>query len=105
MKRTVWWPVTVQIPQDEGKTRAEVFDAQLEILAQDEHDDLLSQGADLLERVLCGWKRVKTEDGADDVPFTPETKRALLAISYVRVGLLKAYYEAFQGRKAERKNS
>jgi hypothetical protein len=104
-KRTVLWPVTVQIPMDEGKTQAQVFDAEFEILDQGEHDELVTSGGDLLEHVLTGWKRVKSEDGADDVPFTPEKKRELLSISYVRVGLLKGYYEAFQGRKAERKNS
>jgi len=104
LKRMVWWPVAIQIPQDGGKTLAAECDVQYEILEQKEHDELVTSGADLLKRVLHGWKRVKAEDGEGDVEFNPETKDAMLAIPYVRVAFVKGYYEASQGRKAERKN-
>lgn len=103
--RKVLWPVTVQIPQDEGKVQKAEFDAEFEILPQKEHDELMAERPDaLLDRVLVGWRRVKDEDGNQDIAFSPEKKAELLGISYVRMALLNAYYEAAGGRKAQRKN-
>ncbi len=67
------------------------------------HNGLLAK--DLPDRVLVGWKRVKDESGTNDEPFTPENRAKMLQIPYVRMALLKAYYEASQGQGAERKNS
>ncbi len=101
-----WWPITVEVPQDDGNTFPQEFDAQFEMLEQQEHDRIMTGKAELLERVVTGnFKRVKNEAGTEDLPSGDETKRMLLAISYVRAALVRAYYEAFYGRKAERKNS
>jgi hypothetical protein len=102
--KKVTWPVVVQIPIDHGKVQKAEFDAEFEILEQSEHDELVNAGGDLIERVLVGWARVKDEDGNQDINFGPEQKRQMLGITYARIALLKAYYEACQGRKAERKN-
>lgn len=104
LKRLVWWPVTIQIPQDGGKTLAAECDVQYEILEQKEHDELVGAGGNLLKRVLQGWKRVKAEDGEGDVEFNDETKAAMLDIPYANSAFIKGYYEAAFGRKAERKN-
>lgn len=102
--RTFWWPVTVDVPQDHGRTQQHDFEAEFELLEQQEHDEIVARG-DLLERVVTGgFKGVKNETGSEDLPNGSETKAQLLAISYVRTGLARAYYEAFYGRKAERKN-
>ena len=103
-KKEVMWPVTVQIPQDGGGVKVIAFKAKFEILTQTEHDELIEARGDVIKRVLVGWEDVKSEDGSEQAPFNDETKAQLLDSSYVRQGLSKAYYEAFLGRKAERKN-
>lgn len=95
----VWWPVTVEVPQDGGKTKKQYFDAELTIPEQKEHDDLVVAGGDVLEQYLTGnFKRARNEDGTEDLPNGEETKAALLRISYVRNGLLAAFYQAYHGR-------
>lgn len=102
--RMIEWPVLVDIPQDGGKVMKASFDGVFEILPQEEHDELLREGGDLLERVFKGAKRLKDEHD-QPLEFSEAVKRDLQAISYVRVALMRAYYEAFHGRKAERKNA
>lgn len=101
--RTITWPVQVEIPQDGGKTQKAGFDAELEILSQEEHDELIRDGGDVLARTFRGAKRLQDESG-QPLECTDAVRQQLLGISYVRVALLKAYYEAFHGRRAERKN-
>lgn len=102
--KRVWWPVVVEIPLDDGRTRKEEFDVELEILGQAEHEELVLATGRLLNRVLTGWRRVKNEDGTDDLPFTEENKAALLNIPYVLKALSKAYVDASLGMRAARKN-
>jgi hypothetical protein len=103
--RKVWWPVIVQIPTDDGKVQKQEFDAEFEIPSLKEHDDFTGGGGDALERWMTGnVKRVKNEDGTDDEPNGEATKAKLLAINHVRNGLLAAFYQAYNGRAAARKN-
>lgn len=107
---SVTWPVTVNVPQDGGKIRAHTFEVRFTLLPQDEIDHAVGASRngdetdDLLNRALIGWTGVKEEDGETDVPFNDETKRQMLAIPYVRAGLLKAFFEATSGKAAARKN-
>ena len=103
--RRITWPVTVNIPQDDGKTQAAEFDCEFELLGIREHDDLIGSGADLLVRVLVGWSRLMNEAGDAPVDFSEAEKAAMLDIAYVRAALTQAYYEAAHGNKAKRKNS
>jgi len=102
--RKITWPVKIAVPHDGGTVREHEMDVELEILDQDVHDELLEARGDLLARVVRGWGRYKQEDGQTDVQFTDEEKTAFLKKPYVRIALLRGYYEASQGRKAERKN-
>lgn len=102
--RRITWPVTVNIPQDGGKTLAAEFDAEFELLAVKVHDELVQSGGDLLARVLVGWQRFMNEAGDAPVEFSPEAQAEMLDISYVRSALTLAYYEAVHGNKAKRKN-
>lgn len=102
--RRIKWPVTVNIPQDGGKTLSVEFDTEFEILSIKEHDELVGAGADLLTRVLVGWDRMMNEAGDAPLEFSEEAKAKALDISYVRSALTLAYYEAAHGNKAKRKN-
>ena len=103
--RRITWPVTVNIPQDDGKTQGAEFDCEFEILGVKEHDELVGSGADLLSRVLVGWARLMNEAGDAPVDFSEAEKTAMLDITYVRAAITLAYYEAAHGNKAKRKNS
>jgi hypothetical protein len=105
-KRTVEWPVTVSIPQDGGKVMKATFTAHFEILDQARIDDIVfgrdPEQSDLLDAALIGWRGVTDETG-NELPFTPENKRALLDITYVRTALLAAHAQLHRG-EAARKN-
>jgi hypothetical protein len=103
--RKIWWPVVVQVPDDGGKVQKFEFDAEFEIPSLDEHDEFTGAGGDALKRWMTGnVKRVKTEDGVEDEPNGEATKAKLLSIAHVRNGLLAAFYQAYNGRAAARKN-
>jgi hypothetical protein len=105
-KRTVKWPVTVSIPQDQGKTTKATFTAEFELLDQQRIDDIVMgrdpEQPDLLAAALIGWEGVADEAG-NELPFTPENKRALLEITYVRTAILVAHAQLHRG-EAARKN-
>lgn len=103
-KRTVSWPVAVNVPQDGGRTSKATFEAKLEVLTMEEQQQAVREGRDLLDVQLAGWnEQVK---GEDDQPlaFTPENKKTLLDITYVRQALFEALAEINSGRAAARKN-
>lgn len=103
--RKIWWPVLVQVPADDGKVQKFEFDAEFEIPLLKEHDAFVEAGGDVLEKWLTGnFKRVKNEAGDEDKPSGPETKAELLAINHARNALLAAFYQAYHGRAAPRKN-
>ncbi len=103
--RKVWWPVLVQVPNDGGKLQKFEFDAEFEIPQLEEHDEFVGAGGDALTRWMTGnFKRVKTEAGDEDEPNGDATKAKLLQINYVRNALLAAFYQAYHGRAAARKN-
>ncbi len=102
-KKTITWPVTVHIPQDGGKTTAATFHAEFEVLDQDELNELVLEGKDMVSEVLVGWKGVADEQGGE-IAYSAEEKKKLIAITYVRNAILTAYGEVQQGRAAARKN-
>lgn len=105
-RRKVEWPVTVNIPQDGGKTTKATFTATFEVLEQQQIDDIvMGRGADqtdLLEAALVGWGGVADESG-NEIAFSPEAKKALLEITYVRAALFAAHAQLHRG-EAARKN-
>lgn len=105
-QKTVTWPVTVQIPQDGGKTQKATFHVRVEVLPSDEFQAIYERGGndeDLLRRVLVDWDGVADADG-HPIPFSEEARDALIRIPYVRVALITAYMEMSQGREARQKN-
>ena len=102
-KRTITWPVTVNIPQDGGRTQKATFDGEFEVLTQEEAEQAVRAEKDLLEVQLIGWNGVKDEAG-EPVAFSEAAKKQLLDITYVRGALFTAIAEINNGRAAARKN-
>lgn len=105
--KSVKWPVTVNIPQDGGHTRKNIFNAQFELLAQDDFAAIYREEGgndeDLLRRVLIGWSEVGDPDG-NPIEFDKDARELLIRIPYVRTALVAAYIECSSGKAASRKN-
>ena len=103
-KTTCKWPGTVLVPQDGGKRGKQTFTAEFALLP-DERSRALRNGEisddDFLREVLVGWSGVADADGAD-LPFSDEARDRLIAIPYVRVALIEAYFDFVAGGR--RKN-
>ena len=104
-----WWPVTVEVPVD-GRHVKQRFKAHFLLIEQDEIDGYVADAtddeladADLLTRVLISWQGVTDDDG-NALEFVDDIRVKLLKIPYVRIGLIKAYFEAVAGGR-RRKNS
>jgi len=105
--KSVKWPVTVNIPQDGGRTHKTIFNAEFELLAQDDFAAIYREDGgndeDLLRRVLIGWSEVGDPDG-NPINFHNDTRELLIRIPYVRAALVSAYLECSLGKAALRKN-
>ena len=103
-KLTVKWPVTVNVPHDGGKTAEAVFEAEFDVVTQDEVDAAIEAGKDLLDRVLIGWNADLRNEAGEAIECNAESKAKLLNVTYVRTALLAAWVEIRNGAGA-RKNS
>lgn len=103
-KRSVKWPVTVDVPQDGGSTRPARFTVEFHLLDQSVIDAALTEArgdAEFLIGVMQGWDGVADEDG-NPLEFSDASARRVLDIPYVRNAVLRAYFEAVSGGR--RKN-
>lgn len=83
-----YYPVVVELVDEDGNKNRFSFDAKFLRLDTDEQKDILNppegqtvpNDKDLLKRVLVGWRGVRLASG-DEVPFSPEARERLLAIS------------------------
>ena len=106
---TYKWPVTVAIPQDGGKFVKATFSAEFKGLTQPEIDAIIQASrngdtdADICVSCLVGWSGVKDSDD-QDLPYSDAAKERLLAIPYVRNGVVNAFFESISGGAARRKN-
>ena len=101
------WPVVIYIPADGGKTVKATFDAEFKALEQERINDYIAGAGresetDLLDECVIGWKGVIDADG-NDMPYSEHAKAKLIAIPYVRSGLVRAFFESITGG-ARRKN-
>jgi len=109
--RTIAWPVVIPVPQDGGRVQKFEIQAEFLMLLKSSLDEVTSaarsDGDDgdlaLLREVLVGWSRVCDEAG-NPIEFNAEARDALIDIPYVRLALLKSYFEASSGSAASRKN-
>lgn len=106
-QKTVIWPVSVSIPRDGGRITRSTFDAEFELLPQNEFTAIYQQDGgndeDLLRRVLVGWQGVADPDG-DPFDYSEERRELLIGIPYVRTALVSAYLDCSFGKAAARKN-
>lgn len=105
-KLSIWWPVTVQVPQDGGKTQPRKLQAEFKLLTQPQIDELLQESpldVDFLCEAVTDWKEVESEDG-EPLICSPEQRRELFEIGYVRAGFFEAFWKANAGRAAALKN-
>lgn len=106
------WPVKVNIPRDGGKFTPTTFTGEFAALHQDEIDKALEEIRDgtldvnFGARVLIGWSagQVQDSDGSE-LPYSDEAKDKLLRMSYVRNGVVEAFFDGVSGGAARRKNS
>ena len=101
---TLFWPVTIPIPKDGGRTQKVICDIEFHLLDQDDFNEYVHAGDDqsFLRGVMRGWRRVVDEAG-EPVEFTDETRDQFINIPYARVALVNAYHEMVAGG-ARRKN-
>lgn len=105
------WPVIVHVPQDGGTFAKRTFTGEFAALPQDDIDDALEDlhdgtlDANFANRVLVGWPagQVQASDGSE-MPYSDENKIKLLRMSYVRNGVVDAFFDAVSGGGAKRKN-
>lgn len=121
----VTWPVKVAVPADEGKVEDVSIKVRLRLLQDSTLKDdmaaiglalampngagiteaLVNQAAltlgDKVEEHVLGWEGVVQEDGAP-MPFTPENRKAVLNLIFVRRAILGALLRASRGEAAEK---
>lgn len=105
-RRTVKWPVSVNVPQDGGTTRVQKFTAHFEIAAASAlkarlDDPEADFAAWVIER-LVGWDEDLRDEADQPIAFSEETRAALCDIPYVRAAVVEAYFAAAAGGR--RKN-
>lgn len=103
----ITWPVTVNVPRDGGTTTKAVFTGKFKILPGAEFNAIYSGGGndeDLCRNVVTGWGPDVSDQEGNPLPFNDENINKMIAIPYVRSGLVAAYLELSQGRKAAAKN-
>lgn len=108
------WPITINVPQDGGKTEEKQFSGKLELISQEEYDSFYPEAKDgepagerdigLARRVLVGWGDDVLDADGNHLEFNAENREKLIAIAYVRNGIIRSYIFCINGNKAESKN-
>jgi len=99
---TYWYPVIVEMTDDEGRRRKFDFDAQFERIPQDEINDLFRERSDdepklkdneVVERVFRGWRKIQAADGSD-LTVNAENRELLLNTYPVSSCVVRAYLKS-----------
>ena len=97
------WPVVVRVPTEAGGVTESRFSAVWRLLPKEEREQLGQTEAgtdDLLRQSIVELRDIQDEAGAP-VPHSPALVDALIAIPWVRRGLIAAYAEALAGVPSE----
>ncbi len=119
-ERKIWWPVSVPVPQDNGKVVTEKFRMQFRLRDVDGIQALVSEGyavarvdddgdekkqseiaAEFVEKLACDWKDVEMPDKTA-LAFIPENVRTVMRMPGVFDAILEAYRACARGEKATR---
>lgn len=103
------WPVTVERPEDGGRTSKYTFDATFKRITTDESTDIMRRFADssindatLVREVLVGWKGIGDKNG-DEVPFSEDALTKAINILGFPRGVVLAWIESVSP-KGKQKN-
>ncbi len=106
-KKSRWFPVEVELFDDNGRKRTFTFDGELECADQVEVNEFLERAKDaasgsrretesdveLARRRLLAWKKIQRPDGAE-LPFTEDNKERLIRQPGVARGITRAWLRA-----------
>lgn len=99
-ENVVWWPATINVPADNGKTIPHEVSFQLKIIPTDKFRNLMVQGdVKLLSEVVLGWRDVMQPDNTP-LPFNDENKTAFFNVSFIAQAIVDSYNEAASGSAA-----
>lgn len=94
------WPVTVQVPVENGAFEERKFRAYFRLIppARRAELDMMVDGADQLLREAVLQVMDVTDEAGAARPHSAELLEALIGIPWVRLGLLRSYMAALSGQ-------
>lgn len=102
--RTVWWPVSINVPQDGGEVTNITISMQLSVPKKDEakaSTDLPDKEfIEYMQQRVLDWDGVQDEDGKP-IPFSKEVFVELLRDRFFELGVSKALLLAASGVRAK----
>jgi len=105
--KEISWPVIVSIPRDGGNTTKATFTGKFKLLTSAEFNAMYANGGndeDLIRAVMTGWGDDLCDEFGAPMEFSETHLNMALTMPYVRNGIVAAYLELSQGRKAAAKN-
>lgn len=100
--------VTVRVPNEHGKYSVQTFTAHFQVLPQAELNELFAKNSTvdvpLLKRVLTGWEPDLVDENGEPLPFSEETRDAIINIPFARAGLVDTYFERTSNGSYQAKN-
>jgi hypothetical protein len=108
---TYWYPVTVEMTDQDGRRQKMKFDAQFERVSQDEINELFRKrdddeapikDSDVLDRVFRGWRGVQDADGTE-LAVNDENREKLLNVFPVPTSIVRAFLKSI-GIEGKAKN-
>ena len=105
---TYKWPVTVEVPVDDGRHDKQKFDGEFKRITQSrirEMGQLIETGdltdVDLVKEVLVGWDGIEDDQG-NELKFSQSKLKQLLDVPMVATAIATAFFDSIAG--AKRKN-
>jgi len=105
---TYKWPVTVEVPVDDGRHDKQKFDGEFKRITQSRIKELIELVAsgdltdvDVVKEVLVGWDGIEDDEG-NELKFSQSKLKQLLDVPMVATAIGTAFFESYTG--AKRKN-
>lgn len=106
--KSIKWPVTVSIPRDGGNTTKATFTGEFKMISSAEFNAIYNSNGgndeDLIRNVMTGWGDDLCDEFGSPMEFSEENLNTIAAVPYIRAGIVAAYLELSQGKKAGAKN-
>ena len=105
---TYKWPVTVEVPVDDGRHDKQKFDGEFKRITQSrirEMGQLIETGdltdVDLVKEVLVGWEGIEDDQG-NELKFSQSKLKQLLDVPMVATAIATSFFDSIA--VAKRKN-